>query len=116
MASPLDQVTFDDNSSYAIFKSYIGNDTTFTVEFPFDITDYTFTGEVINYFGEHVFDIATQKIISGLPGAQTYEVNNTITAAQNATIPESAFFRLKWVQSGLYHRTYMSGPVEINSK
>lgn len=116
MPSPLDQVTLDDNSAFAIFRTYRGNDTTFTVGFPFDITDYTFSGEVVDDIGRHLIDIATQKVISGSPGAYVYEVNNTITAAQNETLNHGDVFRLTWVQSGLYHRTYISGPVEINDK
>lgn len=113
MAGPLDQVTYDNSPQYFIWKSFQGNYENMVITFPFDITDYEFSGEVINEFGTQICTITTNKLITGTVPSIVYKVENIIPQENVDIITPNCTYRLKWIQSGLYPKTYIAGPIEV---
>jgi hypothetical protein len=113
MASPLDQKVYDDSPAYMEIKTFAGNDLSVLVTFPFDTTDYEFSGEVVTYLNVHVCDFVAVKITTGIDPDFVYQCNFSISDTITSTIPAGALFRFKWIQSGITVSTFVAGPIEV---
>lgn len=112
MASPLDQVTYDDSPAYLKISTFAGNALSVLLTIPFDTTTYEFSGDVVTDTDEAVCTFTATKANTGTAPNIVYKVNYSLTPEQTAIIPTAAYFRFKWIQGGVSPRTFISGPIE----
>jgi len=99
--SPSDVPTYD-------LVMYEGDSFETTLDFPFDVTDYTFTSEIrINYGDPGIAATFTTEIID------TDKVKITLTPDQTVSLPERAYWDIQGTLSGdpTYQQTYLRGAV-----
>ncbi len=106
MPNPLSQVTYNQEAGYLPINMVAGDSLVMTVAIPFDITDYSFVGAVLDQFGTELFTLTidpTQLTPTGIL---------TITAGSDdtATIPTGATYYVQWSLSGDI-RTFLAGPI-----
>ena len=116
MAGPLDQKVYDDSPAYLEIKTFSGNDLSVLITLGFDTTNFEFYGEIVDSFNSHVCDFVTTKITTGIDPAFVYKCNFAIADTITPTIPAGASFRFKWIESGVTYRTFVAGPIEVQTK
>jgi len=102
VSSPLDQVTYNQEAGYLPVNLVAGDDLSILSTFPFVTTSYTFSGSVLDSFGNTLMAFS---VTNSTPNA-TF----TLTGSQTATIPVGATYYFQWVVGGLT-RTFLSGPI-----
>ena len=102
MSSPLDAITYNQEAGYLPVNLVAGDDLSILSVMPFVTTSYTFSGAVLDSFGNQLVSFA---VTNSTPNA-TF----TLTAAQTATIPVGSSYYFQWVVGGLT-RTFLSGPI-----
>jgi hypothetical protein len=106
---PLEQNTYNQAGGYMPIKLMPSDDLPgVVIGIPFDITNYTFDGQVFDEFGNILFDFAiaiTQTTLTGI-------ISASLTAAQIASPPALTSYRMRWTNGGIL-RTFIYGPIEV---
>jgi hypothetical protein len=110
MASPLDQVVYNQEAGYMPIKVMVGDGVTgIRVDIPFIITGYTFDGSVYDSLSNLLFDFTAPTISQTTPtGIVTYPVSTV----QVGLLTTGAVYRLRWINSAI-PRTFAHGPFEV---
>jgi len=109
MSSPLDQIVYNQVGALLPIKMMTGDDLLgITVALPFDITAYTFDGDVFDDFGNSV----AQFTITPTQLTPTGIVVFSLTDSQCALIPSVAYYRMRWTV-GTDTRTFIYGPFQV---
>jgi len=107
MPSPLDAITYNQEAGYLPVNLVAGDDLSILSVMPFVTTSYTFSGSVLDSFGNQLVSFSVTNV--------TPNVTFTLTGAQTATIPVGATYYFQWVVGGLT-RTFLSGPINAVAK
>ena len=107
MPSPLDAITYNQEAGYLPINLVAGDDLSVLVTLPFVTTAYTFSGSVLDPFGNALLAFS---VVNTTPN-----VTFTLTGVQTATIPINATYYFQWVVGGVT-RTFLSGPIVAVAK
>ncbi len=106
MVGPLDSITYNQEPGFMPIALVAGDDLPITVSLPFDITSYTFSGNVVDSFGAIVDTFTITKTQLAPIGILSISLTNLETAL----IPDGATYFIKWALSGKI-RTFLYGPI-----
>jgi len=106
MASPLDQVVYNQDAGYLPINLVAGDDLSMQIALPFDITLYTFSGYVQDSFNAPIVPFTIVKTQSTPTGI----ITATLTGANTLTIPTNATYYIQWTVAGAV-RTFLAGPI-----
>ena len=111
MASPLDQVVYNQDAGYLPINLVAGDDLPVQVSFPtgMDISLYTFVGNVLDSFNTVITPFTITKVQNN-PGI----ITASLSATQTALITDGSTYYLQWNNGKI--RTFLAGPIVAVAK
>jgi len=109
MASPLDQVVYNQAAGYMPITVMVGDGVPgIRVDTPFPVTGYTFDGTVFDSLGNVLFNFDSPTIQQSTP---TGIIIYPVSTIQIAKLTTGDVYRMRWVFNSI-PRTFAHGPFE----